>query len=325
MGHVTDLRSPPVYEHIHLTSGILPRTLPSPSIRLVLTDVSSVADVDAAMRFMDSNYDTQFHCWIRNEKNVSYIAYYLRKLIVDFEETNMRSVHRAIQWLVHDWSVQRTAELLVKLFYHWGIDCPRFGLLIAEVMFEWNINHTTELVTTLVIGERSSKVAQFINHLTNGWCDSAVVELVRSISTRLQWSERYFKHFILQYVAVYYSGDMMQYQARRLFMQQHTTCLGGEPSVPGLSLVEFSIKILQKILSRTFVTLGTPFFYAEHLITGAPKHAHINQHPLLERLGLFHPITRTLNLIPIDRINDCVHLFLIPRQVQLAPSRPDRR
>ncbi|KAK9767090.1 hypothetical protein K7432_003357 [Basidiobolus ranarum] len=281
-----------------------------------LTDSSPLEEVDAAMRSMDFNYNTQFYSWIHNENNVDYIAYYMRKIISDYEETNLKSVYRAIKWLVDEWSVQRTAELLVKLFYHWGINSSKFAQLIAEVVDKWSIKQTIELVVTLVIGERSSKVAQFINHLTISWSTKSTVELVRSIGIRLRWNERYFKHFLFQYVSIRYDSDAgtvtsqafqssnnhntrmainhirQRFQARRMILQQQHYIPSDTESLDScFSLVEFSTAIFEKIVSRSLDTLEIPLRRPEpsstmsHLKSKNMKYPYHNRH--LTRLPFY--------------------------------------
>jgi hypothetical protein len=150
---------------------------------------------------MDSKFNTQFYSWIRNENNVDYISFYLRRVIVDFEQHDFLAIQRAIKWLVDGWSVPRIAELLIKLFYHWGIQNEKFAKLVSEITKSWPIvPHTVDLVVTLVIGERSSKTAKFTRYFTQDWEPSAIVDLVSRVGTRLGWTERYFKHFIIQYL-----------------------------------------------------------------------------------------------------------------------------
>ncbi|ORX91034.1 hypothetical protein K493DRAFT_339607 [Basidiobolus meristosporus CBS 931.73] len=298
-----------------------------------LTDASLLEEVDAAMRWphfssftfgfslaMDYTYNTQFYNWIHNENNVDYIAYYMRRIIADYEETNLKSVFRAIKWLVNEWSVQRTAELLVKLFYHWGIDCPRFASLIAEVVGEWDIKQTIELVVTLVIGERSSKVAQFIKQLTTSWSTLATVQLVKSTGIRLRWNERYFKHFLFHFASMHrepasntippqlspseydhrtrmaINHIRQRFQARRILLQQQRFVPSDtEMGNSCFSLVEFSTAIFERILSHSLHISEMPLYRPEPIFAANsyrckntkypyPSH-HMARLPLCPELG----------------------------------------
>ncbi|ORX86028.1 hypothetical protein K493DRAFT_341698 [Basidiobolus meristosporus CBS 931.73] len=292
-----------------------------PEIDCKLTDASLLEEVDAAMRSMDYTYNTQFYNWIHNENNVDYIAYYMRKIIADYEETNVKSVYRAIKWLVNEWSVQRTAELLVKLFYHWGIDCPKFAGLIAQVVDEWDIKQTIELVVTLVIGERSSKVAQFIKQLTISWGTLATVQLVKCIGIRLRWNERYFKHFLFHFASMHrgttsnvmppplspseydHSTRMIinhirqQFQARRILLQQQRFVPSDAEMVDScFSLVEFSTAIFERILSHSLHTLEMPLYRPEPISAAnsykhkSPKYPYPSHH--LARLPFYLDLDR---------------------------------
>ncbi|KAI0226460.1 hypothetical protein L0F63_001772 [Massospora cicadina] len=138
-----------------------------------------------------------------NENNVDYISYYLRRVITGYEHRQFSRICRGIQWLVAGWSVQRTAELLIKLFYHWGIGDAKFAGLVTQITRQWPVApDVVDLVVTLVIGERSNKAARFIYHLTATWDARQIAELVGAIGIRLRWSERYFKHFLLQFACL---------------------------------------------------------------------------------------------------------------------------
>lgn len=178
-------------------------SVPKDSFGFDLT-LGSIEAVENAMKQMDVKYHTQFHSWIKNENNVDYISYYLRKVITEFEDKDFSSITRAIKWLVKGWSVQRTAELLIKLFYHWGIGNYKFAKLVSEITVDWQVQtQIVDLVVTLVIGERSSKTARFIKCISEDWNNAQkTIQLVTLVSSRLRWTERYFKHFILQYICL---------------------------------------------------------------------------------------------------------------------------
>ncbi|KAJ9061631.1 hypothetical protein DSO57_1018635 [Entomophthora muscae] len=213
------------------------------------------------MKQMDKRFHTQFYAWIRNENNVDYISYYLRRVITEYEQQHFPAIRRAIQWLVAGWSVQRTAELLIKLFYHWGIGDVKFAGLVIQITRQWPVlPGVVDLVVTLVIGERSSKTARFLHHLTATWDTASITELVGAIAVRLRWTERYFKHFLLQFACLGERGweekrglvysIRHRFNSRRLLMQ-HAAMLTHDSSIhPSLSLVEFALAILCTIIDQ---------------------------------------------------------------------------
>ena len=154
---------------------------------------------------MDEKYNTQFHSWVRSEANVDFVAFYLRRILADYDMPDYpdkKAVSRAIRWLTEGWTVQRIAELLIKLFYHWSLDSEKFAMLVSDLVKNWDLQpFTIDLIVTLVVGERSIKAARFVYNLTKTWDDPAgITELVSCISSRLRWTERYHRHFILHFL-----------------------------------------------------------------------------------------------------------------------------
>ncbi|KAK9764958.1 hypothetical protein K7432_007086 [Basidiobolus ranarum] len=236
----------------HLNATQFPSIEPEPKPH------TNITEVERTMKDMDSKYNTQFYSWIRNERNVDYIAYYLQRLIVDVSDTPSQSIPSVIRWLVNGWSIQHTAELLIKLFYHWGIGHLGFASMVTEVTQDWSSSNVLDLVITLVIGERASKTAKFVKHLTNNWEPRAIMNTVRQLSLRLKWSERYFKHFLLQYFMMceeeHAHQRMTVSKLRSCFESRQNTLnhwctIDTENSYQTLlSLIEFSMEIFETIV-----------------------------------------------------------------------------
>ncbi|KAK9764358.1 hypothetical protein K7432_008202 [Basidiobolus ranarum] len=204
---------------------------------------------------MDSKYNTQFYSWIRNKRNIDYIAYYLQRLIGEISDTHSESIPSAIRWLVNGWPVQQIAELLIKLFYHWGIGHTKFASLVSEVTKDWSIPNVVDLVVTLVIGERASKTARFVKFLTNNWEPRAVIEVFKHLSLRLRWRERYLKHFLVQYLILCEEEHPHQritiHQVRSRFeSKKNRWCATNIENAHTMFVpaVEFSIEIFETIV-----------------------------------------------------------------------------
>jgi len=244
----------------------------------------SVEQVDLAMKQMDKKFHTQFYSWIRNENNVDYISYYLRRVITEYEKTQFPAIKRAIQWLVDGWSVQRTAELLIKLFYHWGIGDAKFAGLVLQITRSWQVQPAmVDLVITLVIGERSSKTARFLHHLTSDWSGSKISDLVGAIALRLRWTERYCKHFLLQLACL---GDQ-PWEKKRILVNdirhqfsQRRLALAMYPSThnpPPDALVSFTLQILSTILNPVILDLD-PIITTNLSLNSNPQSSHYQPH-----------------------------------------------
>ncbi|KAK9761203.1 hypothetical protein K7432_014061 [Basidiobolus ranarum] len=161
-------------------------------------------DVGKAIHAMDQQYGTQFETWIRNESNTDCVVFYLRKFIIEFEDNNPSAIARAVKWIVQGWSVQKLVELLIKLFYHWGVGHPKFVSLVSELSQDWRMPLVVDLVATLVVGENSCNTASFIQLFTQSWEPFMVIQLCRNIATRLRWNDRYCHQFLLRYATLTY-------------------------------------------------------------------------------------------------------------------------
>ncbi|KAJ9086500.1 hypothetical protein DSO57_1003433 [Entomophthora muscae] len=137
----------------------------------------------------------------------------------------------------------------------------RFHTQFYAWILQWPVlPGVVDLVVTLVIGERSSKTARFLHHLTSTWDTASITELVGAIAVRLRWTERYFKHFLLQFACLGERGweekrglvysIRHRFNSRRLLMQ-HAAMLTHDSSIhPSLSLVEFALAILCTIIDQ---------------------------------------------------------------------------
>ncbi|ORX80751.1 hypothetical protein K493DRAFT_342514 [Basidiobolus meristosporus CBS 931.73] len=218
---------------------------------------TSMVQVDEAMKEMDNRYNTQFYSWIRNEGNVDYIAYYLQKLLYEVQETP-QSMASVIRWLVDGWSIPRIAELLIKLFYHWGIGHPRFALVVSDITQDWSSSNRIDLTVALVLGERASKAAKFLKYLTNNWEPRAIMDSVRQICLRLKWSERYLKHFLIQYMTMCeeeHAHQRMTVSKLRICFESRQNTLNHWCTIDTTgsyetqnSLIEFSMEIFETIV-----------------------------------------------------------------------------
>ncbi|KAK9708096.1 hypothetical protein K7432_009829 [Basidiobolus ranarum] len=188
-----------------------------------LQNPDSEVDVGRTIRAMDEQYGTQFETWIRNENNIDCVVFYLRKFILEFEDTNPSAISRAVKWIVEGWSVHKSAELLIKLLYHWGIGHAKFVSLVSELSQNWRMPLVVDLVATLVIGETSSNASSFIHHFTQTWEPFMIIQLCRNVATRLRWNDRYCHQFLLRYASLTYPEGPTQREMLNQIQQQFET------------------------------------------------------------------------------------------------------
>ncbi|ORX94784.1 hypothetical protein K493DRAFT_315341 [Basidiobolus meristosporus CBS 931.73] len=253
-------------------------------------------DVGETIRAMDQQYGTQFEIWIRNEANIDCVVFYLRKFIVEFEDSNSGAITRAIRWIVQEWSVQKSAELLIKLFYHWGVGHPKFVSLVSELSHDWRMPLVVDLVATLVVGESSSNTAGFIQHFTSAWEPFMVIQLCRNIATRLRWNDRYCLQFLLRYATLTYPEGPTQRvvlsQIRNQFETRSCMLHHGYKTGP----VDFTMTMLEVMVRDSKMYRNSHPKYATLPCVGTPSKQSNMARPLLHDTNLTieeaHPAPR---------------------------------
>lgn len=92
----------------------------------------NVKELNDEMERMDKVNGTSFKGWILDESNIGYVCTFKRHLWENNWETHPESVFISLQFLSSygDWKVPSVAELILKMFHHWGVDSPRFGALV---------------------------------------------------------------------------------------------------------------------------------------------------------------------------------------------------
>lgn len=157
--------------------------------------------VELAILTMDDTHGTDFHGWVRDEDMVPGICECLGPLIAEYEDGPPHVISRWVTWITQEWRASSVAELLIKLFYHWGIDQQRFADLTRHVIQNRPLaSFTSELVANLVVGERARHAAAFVRRLTEPWPSSNdVTELVGEVCRRLKWEPRYFRRFVVHF------------------------------------------------------------------------------------------------------------------------------
>ncbi|KAK9719250.1 hypothetical protein K7432_004913 [Basidiobolus ranarum] len=74
-------------------------------------------NIEANIRAMDSLFNTNFHEWIRNDRNVHCIALRLRSMDAEFELRQLASV---MQWIATGWPENRCRTLFQLITANWS-------------------------------------------------------------------------------------------------------------------------------------------------------------------------------------------------------------
>jgi len=184
---------------------------------------STVQDIEDAIRSMDKRFKTSFYRWIRSEENIAYMCTTHASLFEEYWKTDPTLVIRALKWLTQDWSIPGTAELVIKLFYHWKIDSSKFIFLIAATFDHWPLKRLISLLNVLLIGDPPKVVARFLFQFyqlkkskemrfestvhvqQEPWTQSTYYEFMKALSTQARWTVRFYDLFMSEYEQLYCS------------------------------------------------------------------------------------------------------------------------
>ncbi|ORY08421.1 hypothetical protein K493DRAFT_332368 [Basidiobolus meristosporus CBS 931.73] len=89
---------------------------PSPSFLNIIASTYQ-GNIEANIRAMDSLFNTNFHEWIRNDRNVHCIALRLRSMDGEFE---LRQLANVMQWIAAGWPENRCRTLFQLITASWS-------------------------------------------------------------------------------------------------------------------------------------------------------------------------------------------------------------
>jgi hypothetical protein len=106
----------------------------------------------------------------------------------------------ALKWMTRGWSLNSISELILKLFYSYGIDSDAFVQAIHLFVAGWEKEKVVELLSVLLIGERAQGIARFIGKwmLESNWTRDTLAFLVTCLAKGLRWNMDYSRDFLLE-------------------------------------------------------------------------------------------------------------------------------
>jgi hypothetical protein len=207
------------------------------------------AQLNESMDAMDKSNSTSFKDWILSEENIGYVCTFKRHLWEENWETNPCSVIIVMQFLHSKggWSSPSMAEMMLKMFLHWGVDSPRFGALLNGIVRgitlpeeeedkpdeSWEKRQIYDLVYIILIDNSAKEAAKFLRHLTtkytltkgfNGtsdplendapetkqWSRKQIIDLFKGVSYRRQWTESFRRELLVEFVQLVISDKQKQ-------------------------------------------------------------------------------------------------------------------
>lgn len=197
-------------------------------------------ELNKTMEDMDKINGTTFRNWILSEENIGYVCTFKRHLWENNWEESPESVIVVMQFLVKygKWSVPSTAECILKMFIHFGIDSPRFGAIVNGIVKGlnspdslepsqrqedgWTKREISDLVYILLIDNTPKECATFLRHLssrytltkgwngvsdpmegdasnTKSWSRQEILDVFQGVSHRAQWTEAFRRELLLEY------------------------------------------------------------------------------------------------------------------------------
>jgi len=194
----------------------------------------TIKDIEDTLKEMDKIHNTSFYSWIKDENNVSVIAFKTKDLFQENYEKQPELVYNALRFLCKDWKLSKIAELILKLFYKCNVASEKLAIIIYEVSLLLENPEKVDLISLLLIGEEPKNVAFFLYHFflyteekyrehseepineeqfldeMNAFC-SGMLECLYSC---LKWNNEYFKELILEYVTL----STLEIDAKREFL-----------------------------------------------------------------------------------------------------------
>jgi len=180
----------------------------------------TIKDIEETLKEMDKIHNTSFYNWIKDENNVSVIAFKTKDLFQENYEKQPELVYNALRFLCKDWKLSKIAELILKLFYKCNVASEKLAIIIYEVSLLLENPEKVDLISLLLIGEEPKNVAFFLYHYfhytekkyrehsvetineeefldeINTFCSG----MLECLYTCLKWNNEYFKELILEYV-----------------------------------------------------------------------------------------------------------------------------
>jgi hypothetical protein len=150
----------------------------------------STEAVEETMSKMDELNRTSFKKWIKDEQNVHYLCITKKELILGYIEEDVESAMYALEWMIDGWSVETTAELILKLFYSHGLKSEIFCSRVYRLVYKWEMHQVFDLLSILLVGESSAVVAQFFGNWIREslWSSERLTDLIVPLVESYKWN-----------------------------------------------------------------------------------------------------------------------------------------
>jgi hypothetical protein len=159
----------------------------------------SKENVEETMSRMDSLNKTSFKKWIKDEDNVNYLCITKREMILGYIDENLESAMYALEWMIEGWSVESTAELILKLFYSAGLKSNTFCSHVHRLAKDWEVEKIQQLLSILLVGESCSVIAHFFANwiFQSNWNSEDMALLVVPLADTFKWTMEQYGVFLI--------------------------------------------------------------------------------------------------------------------------------
>jgi len=193
----------------------------------------TIKDIEDTLKEMDKIHNTSFYNWIKDENNVSVIAFKTKELFQEHYEKQPELVYNALRFLCKDWKLSKIAELILKLFYKCNVASKKLAIIVYEVSLLLENPEKVDLISLLLIGEEPKNVAFFLYYFfqytekkyrehtkiineeefldeMSAFCSG----IIECLFTSLKWNNEYFRELIIEYITL----STLEIDARREFL-----------------------------------------------------------------------------------------------------------
>ena len=167
----------------------------------------SIQEIDASVQRMDKINGTSFYSWLRDDSHLDQVAMHCKRILNDYESS---SISLGLCWLMREWSASRSAELLIKMFYHWGMASEKFARIVSAIMLHLSASgqesKADDILLTLLIGEEAKLTATFLYLVQKEWSAKKTVEKISMLASRMDWDFEFSRTFMITFTSNLYSN-----------------------------------------------------------------------------------------------------------------------
>ncbi len=127
------------------------------------THITSISDVDNIILNMDKPHNTNFHSWIRNQNNISFICIYKKHIFLSYIDSNINISH-GLNWMMTFWTPIHISTFISYVFHKYINDIPKYTSLIYDITHHLDINIILDILLIILHQSNTQYISTFLDH-----------------------------------------------------------------------------------------------------------------------------------------------------------------